>query len=195
MDSGANLSIIIPNHKERRLMEVYAQCRKLFPDAQIILQDDLESRGKGWAIREGVKKATRTFVCFIDGDMDILPSNITKLLNVKHCSAVIGKRLYEASIYRKIISYGYRLLTRTLFGLNVDTQSGLKLFYKATLPEWETDGFAYDVEILAKLHKKGRYLKEVPISCNITGSKTPKKFIRAIWETLIETLRVWRRVN
>ena len=176
-------------------MEVYANCRKLFPDAQIILQDDLESRGKGWAIREGVKKVVREKVCFLDGDMDIEPYNIKKLLNVEHCSVVIGKRIYEASVYRKIISYGYKLITRILFGLNVDTQSGLKLFSTVVLPEWETDGFAYDIEILAILKQRGWIIKEVPISCNITGSKNKKKFIRAIWETFIETLRVWKRVR
>ncbi len=195
MDTGTNLSIIIPNHKERKLMSVYGQCRKLFPQAQIILQDDLESRGKGWAIREGLKKATGDKVCFLDGDMDIHPANIKKLLAVKGYWVVIGKRYYRASIYRKICSYGYRLITRILFGLTVDTQSGLKLFYRYILPEWETDGFAYDVEILAKLHKKGIMFKEVPIVCNIQGSKTPKKFMVAILETFIETLRVWKRVN
>jgi len=195
MDQGANLSIIIPNYKERQLMSVYGQCQLLFPKAQIILQDDLEGKGKGWAMREGLKKATKEMVCFLDGDMDIHPNNITRLWAVEDSCVIIGKRVYKASVYRKIISYGYRFMTRLLFGLTCDTQSGLKLFNRFILPQWETDGFAYDIEILAKLRKDGWFIKEVPVLCNIIGSKTPKKFMIAIWETFIETLRVWKRVR
>ena len=192
MDKGKGLSIIIPNYRERRLMEVYGQCKLIFPEAQVILQDDLNAKGKGWAIREGVKKAKYDIICFIDGDLDIEPKEMEYLISwLPYYEAVIGKRIYNASFQRKICSYGYRLLIRILFGLTVDTQSGLKLFHKSTLPEWKTDSFAYDVEILAKMKQCDLFIKEIPIKCKITEGKS----IKAVWVTFIETLRVWKRLQ
>ena len=174
-------------------MEVYAQCRKFFPKAEIILQDDLEGRGKGWAIREGVKKATRPYVCFIDGDLDIHPVEIHKLLNeIYDYHVIIGNRVYQASIIRRILNLGYKLLIYLLFGfaVSIDTQSGVKLFRYYALPEWETDSFAYDIEILAKVIKLGYPIKQVPVLSEIRKTKS----IKSIWETFIETIRVRQRI-
>ena len=194
MDTGANLSIVIPNYKERRLMEVYAQCKKIFPNAEIILQDDLFGRGKGWAMREGVKKSTRDLVCFLDGDMDIHPVEIYKLLyEMDDYSVIIGQRVYNASIKRRILSLGYKLLIYFLFGfaLSIDTQSGIKMFRKRVLAIWKTDNFAYDIEILAKLIKGGWIIKQVPVLSEIRETKS----FKAVWDTFIETIKVWRRVR
>lgn len=194
MDQGANLSIIIPNYKERQLMSVYGQCQLLFPEAEIILQDDLEGRGKGWAMREGVKKSTRDYICFIDGDMDIHPIEIYKLLHeIYQCPIAIGKRIYKASIKRRILSYGYKILIYFLFGfaISIDTQSGVKMYRAYALSEWKTDSFAYDIEILAKAIKVGYPIKQVPVLSEIHETKS----LKSIWDTFIETLRVWRRVR
>lgn len=173
-------------------MEVYAQCRLLYPKAEIILQDDLDGKGKGWAIREGVKKSTRNLVCFIDADMDIHPIEIYKLLwEIDDCDIVVGNRVYNATFGRKVLSCGYKLMIRILFGwgLSIDTQSGIKLFRKDKLPTWETNSFAFDIEILYKA--KNCSIKEVPVVSKIRETKT----FGSIWETFVETLNVWKRVK
>ena len=192
MDFGANLSIIIPNYRERRLMEVYAYFRRFYPEAQIILADDLEGKGKGWAMREGLKQATGELVCFLDGDMDIMPQEIKKLLRaVKNYDAVVGRRKYQASWPRKTLSWGYHLLIMFLFGLNLDTQSGLKLFRREVLPTWKTNSFAFDCEILAQMRQKGCLMREAPIKSVIYQSVS----IRAVWKTFKETVKVWWRLK
>ena len=193
MDKGKNLSIVIPNYKERRLMEVYANCKKLFPEAEIILQDDLEGRGKGWAMREGVKKTTRINICFIDGDMDIHPREICKLLDeINEYPVVLGKRTYDVPLTRRILSIGYKILIYILFhfAISIDTQSGVKMYQREWLPSWETDSFAYDIEMLAKLIAVGCQVKQVPVHCVTRKSKS----IKAVWVTFIETIRVRRRI-
>ena len=189
MDQGAYLSIVIPNFRERRLMEVYAQCKRIFPKAEIILQDDLEGHGKGWAMREGVKKATRAYVCFIDGDMDIHPVEIYKLLHeIVEYPIVIGDRIYKASIKRRILSMGYKLLIWTLFGfaLSIDTQSGVKMYRRRSLPTWKTNSFAYDIEILVKAIRRGYRIKQVPVLSEIRETKS----FKAVWDTFVETMKV-----
>lgn len=174
-------------------MEVYAQCKQIFPEAEIILQDDLEGKGKGWAIREGVKKSTRPFICFIDGDLDIHPIEIFKLLHeMGEYDIVIGDRVYKASMSRRILSLGYKLLIYILFGFafSIDTQSGVKMFNYYALPEWETDSFAFDIEILAKAIKSGYQIKQVPVLSEIRETKS----FKSIWETFIETIKVRKRI-
>lgn len=193
MDIFSNLSIIIPNHKERRLMEVYACCKKLFPQAQIILSDDLESKGKGYAIREGLKHATGDIICFLDGDMDIHPIELFKLLNeVDEYSIVIGNRFYRASISRRILNLGYKFLLWLLFGFSfsIDTQAGIKVFHRYVLSNWQTDSFAFDIEILAKAIKTGYRVKQVPVISEIRRTKN----IKVIWNTFIETIKVRQRI-
>jgi len=193
MDKGKNLSIIIPNYKERRLMEVYAQCKNLFSEAEIILQDDLEGKGKGWAMREGVKKSTRKYLCFIDGDMDIHPIEIYKLMReVPEYQIIVGDRVYNASIKRRILSVGYKVLIYLLFGfaVSIDTQSGVKIYRKSTLPTWETDSFAYDIEVIAKAIKQDIPIKQVPVLSQIRETKT----FKSVWDTFIETIKVRRRI-
>ena len=193
MDQGKDLSIVIPNYRERRLIEVYAHCKAIFPEAEIILQDDLEGRGKGWAMREGVNKTTRKNICFIDGDMDIHPVEIYKLLQeINAYPIVIGKRVYQVSITRRILSIGYKLLIYFLFGfaISIDTQCGIKMFQREWLPSWETDSFAYDIEILAKAIGIGCEIKQVPVLCVTRKTKS----IKAIWHTLIETIKVRTRI-
>ena len=193
MDRAKDLSIVIPNYRERRLMEVYAHCKNIFPTAEIILQDDLDGRGKGWAMREGVKKATRKNICFIDGDMDIHPIEIYKLLyEISEYPVVIGKRIYKVSIGRRILSVGYKVLIYLLFGfaISIDTQCGVKMFQAEWLPDWETDSFAYDIEILAKAINMGCPIKQVPIYCETRKTKS----FKAVWDTFVETIKVRKRV-
>ena len=174
-------------------MEVYATCKNLFPEAEIILQDDLDSKGKGWAIREGVKKSTRKYLCFIDGDMDIHPVEIYKLMReIPEYPIVVGDRVYKASLKRRILSVGYKLLVYLLFGfsISIDTQSGIKIYRKEGLPEWETNSFAYDIEVLAKAIKQGWVIKQVPVLSHIRETKS----FKAVWDTFVETVKVKKRI-
>ena len=189
MDQKPSLSIVIPNHKERNLMSVYAQVTSMFPDADVILSDDIVGRGKGWAMRRGVRQSAGDLICFLDGDMDIHPKEIFKLLDeIKTCDIVIGNRVYDAPLSRKVLNVGYKVLIRLLFGwsMSIDTQSGIKLFRRGCIPQWFTDSFAFDVEILVKCRDAGFKIREIPVASRIRATKS----VGAIWSTLVETIKV-----
>lgn len=182
-----DISIIIPSRNEPLAPLTKDICTLLYPSAEIIISVDSEGIGKGWALQQGLATSTGGTVIFIDGDMDINPSNIDKLLpEIKNHDGVIAvKSLKNIPMIRKITSIGYRWLIRLLFNLPYsDTQTGLKIFKRKSLPEWQEKGFTYDVEILYKMHRKGCSIKEVPI--NITSSK--KKGIDVIWKMLGATI-------
>src|SRR3989344_9370964 len=84
-----------------------------------------ENKGKGFAIKLGVEKAKGDTVGFIDAGMDLDPSEISLMLNImdwKKADIVVGSKLHPDSIVnyplgRKIISWGGRIIIRTLFKL------------------------------------------------------------------------------
>jgi len=175
------MTIIVPNHNEPNIEKMASLTRKLFPEAQLILSDDLEGVGKGWAFREGLKKSKSLPIILIDGDLDIHPSEIYKLL-VYQTDIVVGKKEAPQNWKRRLVTKLSRWYIRVLFGIKVDTQTGLKLFnYK---PDFKTNGWAFDIEILYKA--KGKSIAEVPIHATVSDSKT----LKDLWTTFVDSLKI-----
>lgn len=193
MDKQPDLSIIVPNHRELKVGEVRTLLTQYFPKAEVFISNDYYGRGKGWAIRKGVEQTKGRLVCFLDGDMDIHPAELFKLLDkIEDYDIVIGNRSYKASVIRKVLNIGYSLMLKVLFGIpyHMDTQSGIKLFHRKVLPKWETDSFAYDVEILAKVAKGEYSIAQVTVVSEIHKAKS----IKAVWTTFVETIKVRYRL-
>jgi len=183
------LSIIIPDFNAFEAQETTYVCRRYFPDAQIIRAIDLDGRGKGWAIREGLKKATGDIICFLDADMDIHPKMIKRLIPfLEDYDMVVGtKGIEKGLLKRRILTHLSRAYIRVMFGLKIDTQTGIKLYKREAIPEWKSDGFAFDIEILTKAKKNGYSMVEVPIDTTIRKGMS----LRAILKTFRESLKIW----
>lgn len=192
MDRSKHLSIIIPNRKEKRIAEMVEQTRALFPDAQIIVSNDDTGQGKGITLQRGLWYAQRDFVVFINGDMDIHPSNINRLLDhINYYDIVIGiKKTDHLPLLRKLISNLSRWLIRTMFRLPIsDTQTGIKVFKRYALHNWDTKGYGFDIEILADAHRRGYQIKEVEVTCESTKSKGLKDLFKTLKEVIALKLR------
>lgn len=170
-----------------------------------------ENKGKGYAIRYGMKEAKGTILAFIDSGMDLDPNGLSMLLEHfewYNADIIVGSKLHPVSkisypFVRKVMSFGYRLLVKSLFGLSVrDTQVGLK-FYKRkvledVLPRLQVNSFAFDIEILALANHLGyRRIYEAPVELNFTGisSITSHNFWRTILSMLYDTFVVFYRIK
>jgi len=180
-----NLSIVIPKHDTNKMVEMIYNTQQCFPYAQIILTYDPYCYGKGFNLRKGLQKALHDIVVFIDGDMDIHPRMIKRLLPfLDDYDAVVGSKLIRNLPFRrKLTTLGYRILVKLLFGVFIDTQTGIKVFKKEAIPSWETNGFAYDIEILSKIKSK----VAVPVDVKIQKKVT----LKAIYRTFKETLKIY----
>lgn len=181
-----NLSIIVPNYCESNIQEFSGMLHLFYPGSQIIVSNDPYGKGKGWAIRNGLKKANREWIVFIDGDNDIPGYEIDELLRIKGDIVVGTKDWRTLPLLRKFTTLGYRALVRMLFGLKVDTQTGIKLF-RVSVPSFTLDGFAFDIEILAKAQKLGYTMNELNVDCRIFR----KKGFSVIWKMLKDTLHLY----
>ncbi len=169
-----------------------------------------ENKGKGFAIKLGMEKAEGEIIGFIDAGMDLNPAEISLMLNIMEwnkADVVIGSKLHPDSIVnyptsRKILSWGYRIIIKTLFRLSVkDTQVGLKFFKKRVakdvFPRIVVKAFAFDVEVLAVATMLGYdKIYEAPIKLRFKqGSVTSSNFwIISFW-TLWDTLAVFYRLR
>ena len=183
---------------------------KKIKSENIIVTGYKKNRGKGFAIKLGVKKANGDIIGFIDAGMDLDPHAISLMLDImdwNEADIVIGSKLHPDSkinypISRKILSWGYRMLIRSLFDLNIrDTQVGLKLFKrkaaKDVFSKIIVKAFAYDVEVLAVAKLLGyEKIYEAPIKLRFKqGGITSSNFWKIVFLMIWDTLSVFYRMN
>lgn len=169
-----------------------------------------KNQGKSYAIRLGMQKAKGDFVMFLDSGMEINPNGISMLLEHMewyNADIIVGSKRHlasqvEYSWTRKILSYGYYLLVKLLFGIKIhDTQAGIKIFKRnvleKVLPRLLEKKFAGDLEILVVADSLGfKRIFEAPIKLNYNlGNITTAGTFKAIAEILIDTLSIFYRNN
>ena len=130
--------------------------------------------GKGAGVRAGMAAARGACVLISDAD---LATPIEELATLEQANAdvAIGSRAVDRSLIarrqplpRDIMGRCFNLIIRGL-GLTVfgDTQCGFKLvegeLARRLAPLMRIDGFAFDVELLARAKRLGARLAEVPV--------------------------------
>ena len=169
-----------------------------------------ENKGKGHAVRYGMVRTKGDPVAFIDAGMDLDPNGLSMLLEHfewYNADIIVGSKRHPVSKVsypwqRRILSIGYQILVKLLFGLNVrDTQTGMKFFrrkvLKDVLPRLLVKKHAFDVELLSVANRLGyNRIFEAPIEID------PKKFKfsstigrKVIRDMLVDTLAVFYRLK
>jgi glycosyltransferase involved in cell wall biosynthesis len=191
------LTIILPSFKEPNIKKMINECQEMFPQARIIVGNDPTGKGKGYAVLEGVKHDLRfipwkpeDIIVFIDGDGDIPVRMIKRLLPfLEDHGIVVGtKGLKDLPLRRKLITIASRIYIRLMFGLTIDSQTGIKAFRTGVIPWWTNEGFMFDVELLVKAKRNKVRMLEVPIDV-VSISKT--KSWRVLWISLIDSIKIW----
>ena len=140
----------------------------------------LHNRGKGYAIRTGIKQSTGEYVMFADSGGCVPYGNVLQGLNMLKngdCDIAHGSRkLRESNIekpqnwHRRIYSRIFRWLM--IYAMKIpsdftDTQCGFKIYRgdvaRKLYGQCITDGFMFDVEIVMRAQKAGYRIKEFPV--------------------------------
>lgn len=121
---------------------------------EVFVYEKEGKKGKGFSLIEGFEKGTGDILVMIDGDLQYNPSEIGKMVEkLKANDIVIADRvLKNINFGRKIGSRVFRfLIGKSLFGVNSDVQSGLKVFKREV---WErvrfipSSAWTFDLEFL-----------------------------------------------
>lgn len=164
-----------------------------------------QNRGKGFALRTGLAHAKGTFVAFIDSDGDLDPGDLPRFLDLMQlykADLVVGSKRHPLSevqypVVRRVMSWGYHLLVRVLFGIKVrDTQTGIKLIRRdllaEVLPRMVEKRFAFDLELLVAARRLGyKRILEAPVTLKQHFGSTVSA--RAVRGVLQDTAAIWYR--
>ncbi|MDD3220930.1 MAG: glycosyltransferase [Lachnospiraceae bacterium] len=168
-----------------------------------------KNKGKGHAIRVGVMKASGDYIAFLDSDLDLPPDQLedyVKSIAADEADVIIGSKMHKDSeleypLVRRVISTGYYCMLRGLFHLKVkDTQTGLKVFkaeaLKSIISLIQTEGYAYDIEILVALNCRGCTIKEMPVRLVFQrGNKMGRIRLKDIFKVFKDTFAIFYRAN
>ena len=177
-------------------------------DPRIVLMRYDLNRGKGHAIQHGFARARGERVAFLDADLDLHPRllcNLMQVMDQTQADLVIGSKLHPQSrvyypLWRRVLSQGYYLIIRLLFGLPVqDTQTGIKLFRRAVLaqvlPRLTIEGFAFDLQLLVLAHRYGYRIASAPVVLTWGHSRLGRIGWRVVWQIWWDTLLVFLRTR
>lgn len=135
-----------------------------------------QNRGKGAAVKAGLRAATGDFVLFQDADLEYNPVDYGKMfkpLQLFDADVVMGSRMV-APEYTRVSYFWHKLGNRTItFIFNIinnttftDIYSCYLLFRRRLVnpEELQTEGWEQHAEILSLAVARGEKLYEVPIS-------------------------------
>lgn len=232
-----NLTIVVPAYNETQrilptLEAILAYAAAHHRDYEVLVVDDGSSdgtaalvaerfaadphlrvlayspnRGKGHAVRHGLRHARGEWVLFSDADLSTPIEQLAPMLAAgeRGADVVIASRALGASeirerqpFYREAGGKLFNRLVRLLVLPDLhDTQCGFKLFRRAAiapvLDDLEVDGFAFDVEILALAAAAGARIVEVPAVW--TNSPSSRVRLTAAARAYVDLLRIRRRAR
>ena len=151
------------------------------------LINNSRNSGKGFSVKQGLKKSTGEYIIFQDADLEYDPIEFKKFIKVFrefNADVILGSRFNYSDYTRShnilnkignhILTFFFNLLYNTTF---TDIYSCYLCFKRELLnPELlKTDGFDQHAEILCKTVKKGEKFFEVPISYNGRSHSEGKK--------------------
>lgn len=166
------------------------------------------NQGKSFAIRLGMHYASGDYIMFMDSGNEIDPNGISMLLEHMewyNADVIVGSKRHPASqvnysSIRKVLSWGYYLFVKLLFGIKIhDTQAGIKIFKRKTiekvLPRLVEKKFAGDLEILVVASLLGfKRIYEAPIRLDYNlASITSAGTISAVKGIFVDTLAIFFR--
>ena len=144
-----------------------------------------KNRGKGYAVRMGIKKAKGDIIAIQDADLEYSPSQLPKLIKLVldgKSEVAYGSRFKtrNKSVYW-IYGFGNKFLSLAASLLFLswvsDIETNYKVFKKDLFNKLNirANGFDFEPEITAKILKRGFRITELPISYNDRTKEEGKK--------------------
>lgn len=131
-----------------------------------------KNKGYGAALKTGLKKCKNDWIFMIDGDNEYEVNEIYKLMkeSVNHDLIITYRYKKKYNLYRKIVSWSYNLILRSIFNINYkDISSGSRLVSKKLVNKIKinTNGPFFGAELAIKSRYENFRIKEVGINTNL----------------------------
>ena len=172
--------------------------RELYKNLPYKVLYHTRNKGKGAALRTGLREATGDIIIIQDADLEYNPKDykpLVELIRTNCADVVYGSRLADSRNSGNFLLMSFigntvlSMLTRLLYGAYMtDMETCYKAFRADVIKniEIESDRFDFEPEITAKVLKKGVRYMESPISYNARTAEQGKKItwkdgLQAVW--------------
>ncbi|MHC4616974.1 MAG: glycosyltransferase [Planctomycetota bacterium] len=169
-----------------------------------------EHKGKGYAVRTGMKATSGEYVMFADSGCCVPYGNVLlglEMLKNGKCDIAHGSRkLLESDIqqeqpwYRRITARLFKWLLNKMLTMPpgiTDSQCGFKVYRgdvaRQLYGQCISDAFMFDVEMILRAQKAGYRIKEFPVEwvCDLDSRLS---LTRAPWPVLSELVTIKRKL-
>lgn len=174
LPEGALNSVILVNDgstsgvSEKAVENLIGSC----PEVKLI--EYTQNKGKGYAVRKGVKSSEASLQIYTDIDIPYVEESVVQfyqLLANNEADVIVASRgdsYYNSlSTFRRILSKSLRWLNGLLFGLKIkDTQGGLKGFNakgREVFLQTKVNRYLFDLEFIQKASKTELRLKAMDV--------------------------------
>jgi dolichyl-phosphate beta-glucosyltransferase len=180
---------------------------------QMRLEAYEKNRGKGYALRRGLNLARTPFKIFTDVDLAYDPDEALKILELLEHGAdlavvnraspdsqfLISPRDFPNIYKRHMMSRGFNWWLRQMLPINIlDTQAGLKGITAAAWdilsPHMTTNGFFFDVELLARAGAAQMKIDEIPVLVRYVDPTTVRMVSHG-WSMIKDTVKLRRAMR
>lgn len=164
-------------------------------------------RGKGYAVRTGVRAAQGDFIFYMDADLSVPLREVQVFMDYfrshPDIDVLFGNRQHPASRimqrqsrFRETLGQSFNAVLRALRLAEVrDTQCGFKAFRceaaHRIFARQQLDGFAFDIEVLLLAKRFGYRLADLPVEW-INSEESKVRLVRDSARMLWDAIRVRR---
>jgi glycosyltransferase XagB len=178
--------IFVDDRSTDKTAERIKQLQNIYP---VYYQKKIGKQGKAFSLLEGIPRAKFPNVAIIDADLQYPPEYLPVMLDMLDIGwdVVVGDRKERGTDpVRKIASYVFKyIFAKLLHGLDLDTQSGLKVFRKEVYyrTNIEPSPWTFDLDFLLQSRNAGYKITSYPINLDerLSG-RTKVKTLKAAWE-------------
>jgi len=166
-----------------------------------------KNSGKGQALKLGFEASSGELVAFIDAGLEIHPKHLLdflKLVKKSGADVIIGSKFHPESkveypTRRLFFSALHNVAVKLLLRLPVrDTQVGLKLFKREVLektyPLLLVKRYAFDVELLVSIYRRGYKICEAPVTLNFKPEFEKMRF-KDIFKIVLDIITIFYRTH
>jgi glycosyltransferase involved in cell wall biosynthesis len=200
---GMDIEVVIVESNSTDGTRRMARCYRHHPRVKLLLED--RPRGKGHAVRTGLRQATGDFILIQDADLEydlddyeallepLRQGRASFVLGARHGGSAFKMRRFEKQkLLSAFLNAGHLLFTalvNVLFGLRLsDPFTMFKVFRRDCLAglTFECNRFDFDFELLIKLVRRGHMPLEIPVNYRSRSFRQGKKvsMLRDPWTWL-----------
>lgn len=160
-----------------------------------------KNEGLGGAMIKGMLAAKKEFVAYMPADGQFLVKDMQFCLPyMEEADLILGARGSRAdySTYRLILSFGYLILLKILFGINFQDVNWLNIWRTKYLQQLEIDskGIFLLAEIVVRFRNKRLKIVEAPSFYRSRhGGKVKNDKLSTVFVTFVDALKLWIKLK